>query len=332
MVLTRSCPRCGIPVTGEVDCCPLDGTPLADNATAVAEAPVATCACGQPRDGGDGICEECGTPIRVPLPPARRVIVGGAELAVVTDIGKRHPVNQDAATALVFSGDDPARIFVVCDGISSCHASDQAAQLAAETARDYLRDALQAGPILVDALAEAVSHAHAAICARDFGPAEPGKDPPGTTIVVGVIRGSRVYLSWVGDSRAYWLGESGGERLTRDHSWAEELIASGVAPEEAYRGPNGHALTHCLGPVEVMEGDRAPEPAGKVFDLPGAGWLLLCSDGLWNYAPAVDDLQGLLAGLPDDALARSERLVAYALERGGRDNITVALTRLSPGG
>jgi serine/threonine protein phosphatase PrpC len=318
-------------VTGKGDCCPLDGTLLVAD-SAAPEAPVPTCACGQLRDDGDGICVVCGTPIRVPPPPPRRVIVGAAELAVITDVGRRHPVNQDTATALVVSGDDPARILVVCDGISASNASDQAAQLAADTARDYLRDALQTGPLLVDALSEAVSHAHAAICAHDFGPADPAKDPPGTTIVVAVIRGSRVFLGWVGDSRAYWLGESAGQRLTRDHSWAEELIASGVTPEEAYRGPYGHALTHCLGPAEVMEGDRAPEPAVKVFDLPGAGWLLLCSDGLWNYAPEVDDLQALLAGLPDDALARSEHLVAYALERGGRDNITVALTRVSPAG
>lgn len=328
MALTRSCPRCGVLVTGEGDCCPLDETPLMAD-PAAPEAPVATCACGAPRDDGDGICVVCGTPIRVPPPPPRRVIVGAAELAVITDVGRRHPVNEDTATALVVSGDDPARILVVCDGLSSAHASDQAAQLAAETARDCLRDAVQTGPILDDALAEAVSRAHAAICARDFGPAELGKDPPGTTIVVAVVQGSRVFLSWVGDSRAYWLGESGGQRLTRDHSWAEELITSGVTSEEAYRGPYGHALTHCLGPVEVMQGGSPPEPAGKVFDLPDAGWLLLCSDGLWNYAPEVDDLQALLAGLPDDALARSERLVAYALERGGRDNITVALTRIA---
>ena len=60
--------------------------------------------------------------------------------------------------------------------------------------------------------------------------------------------------------------------------------------------------------------------------------LLVCSDGLWNYAPSDADIYDLAFGGGDDepSLARAERLVAFANEQGGHDNITVAIADLTP--
>jgi serine/threonine protein phosphatase PrpC len=70
------------------------------------------------------------------------------------------------------------------------------------------------------------------------------------------------------------------------------------------------------------------EPALEAFDLPpGAGYLLLCTDGLWNCVPEPERLAGLLAH-PEpasDALAAAQRLVDHACDRCGHDNITAAL-------
>ena len=64
----------------------------------------------------------------------------------------------------------------------------------------------------------------------------------------------------------------------------------------------------------------------------GSGWLLVCSDGLWNYCSPADDLRALLfaqiATHGDDALAVADALVAFANEAGGHDNITAVLAHL----
>jgi serine/threonine protein phosphatase PrpC len=57
----------------------------------------------------------------------------------------------------------------------------------------------------------------------------------------------------------------------------------------------------------------------------------VCSDGLWNYASEATVLQSLVAELstPDtDPLTLAVALVDWAKDRGGKDNIAVALARL----
>ena len=59
---------------------------------------------------------------------------------------------------------------------------------------------------------------------------------------------------------------------------------------------------------------------------------MLCTDGLWNYAPSADELAGLIAALPDGAApaAVARALADTANERGGHDNITVAVVDIDP--
>jgi len=137
-----------------------------------------------------------------------------------------------------------------------------------------------------------------------------------------------VTVCWLGDSRAYWLAADPAQcaRLTRDDSLAEELVAAGLAtPEEAMASPQAHVITRWLGA-------DLPEPVPHVisFTPPGPGALLVCSDGLWNYRPEAAGLAALLA-LPSalgDPLGAASRLVRFAVEAGGMDNITVALIPL----
>src|SRR5205085_776576 len=97
-------------------------------------------------------------------------------------------------------------------------------------------------------------------------------------------------VGWVGDSRAYWLPDTAEARqLSTDDSWAAEAIALGVAREEAESGPNAHAITRWLGA-------DAPDPTPHILDatLDSAGWVLVCSDGLWNYCSEAAELAGLV--------------------------------------
>ena len=93
----------------------------------------------------------------------------------------------------------------------------------------------------------------------------------------------------------------------------------------AENGPQAHAITKWLGRDSP---DIVPRTGSVVLGQPG--WLLVCSDGLWNYcseAAALGELVGSLAGTTASPLELGEALVRWANEQGGRDNVSVALAR-----
>jgi serine/threonine protein phosphatase PrpC len=264
----------------------------------------------------------------------------GLRIAGVCDPGLKRPHNEDAmAFATGSTGGERWSVLVVCDGVSSSSHAEQASALASKTACDALAHFARSGDVSFEAGAPAVAHAiraaHVAVCAH--GIEIRGDDPPGTTIVVGLVWRRRLTVGWVGDSRAYWVSESGAELLTQDHSWAVEAVARGEVTEaEAMQSPLAHALTRCLGPLEVVDPDdpktrrRIAEvtPDVRARDLPGPGWIVLCSDGFWNYFPTAADVATLVrssgGGSPGVTPARiARKLVNVALARGGQDNTTV---------
>jgi serine/threonine protein phosphatase PrpC len=154
-------------------------------------------------------------------------------------------------------------------------------------------------------------------------------DAPATTIVCACVTADAVTLCWVGDSRAYWLAsdDSDSQLLTQDDSVSAELVAAGVLTEdEAVGSPHEHVLTRWLG----ADAQRA-EPHVASFEPRGPGFLLLCSDGLWNYQPSAADLATLAVPSALSSLAdAAARLVEFALDRGGQDNITAVLSSFPP--
>jgi protein phosphatase len=118
------------------------------------------------------------------------------------------------------------------------------------------------------------------------------------------------------------LSEGGLRQVTRDHTWAAELVRRGVLPPggEA-RHPYRHVVSNILG------GD---EPGVRVdlhrLDLHPDDVLLLCSDGLTEMVPD-DRIAAILQEEPDPRRA-CERLVADANRHGGKDNITVIVAHV----
>ena len=290
-----------------------------------------------PGEGGnsiDDVRKELASVERDLAPPTD----DGLRVAGVCDPGLRRPHNEDAlAFATGTTNGERWSVMVVCDGVSSSSNAGEAATLAAKTACDALSHFARTGDVAVEpgsgAVAQAIRAAHVAVCAQ---PTElPADDPPGTTIVVGLVWRARLTVGWVGDSRAYWVSETGAELLTADHSWANEAVARGELSEaEAMKAPLAHALTRCLGPLEVVDPDE-PAAAGaprivevtpdvRARDLPGPGWVILCSDGFWNYFSSAKDVAALVrAGSGASTPARiARRLVNHALARGGQDNTT----------
>jgi PPM family protein phosphatase len=93
--------------------------------------------------------------------------------------------------------------------------------------------------------------------------------------------------------------------------------------------PSSHAITHCIGPLEAVDGPL--EPHTLSMDLSTAGLLVLCSDGFWNYTADEDAVAALVHSTPADADAETvaRSLVEFALDAGGMDNVTVAVARLA---
>jgi serine/threonine protein phosphatase PrpC len=257
---------------------------------------------------------------------------GRAHVAELCDPGLWRPYNQDStglAHGLTLGG-EPYVVLVVCDGVSSSPHSERAATLASRATRDALQHFARSPDIAHEsasnAVAQAIRAAHLGICAAHA--ADPVSDPPGTTIAAALIHRKRLTVGWVGDSRAYWLTPRGAELLTHDHSWVNEAIARGeVKDAEEVQGALAHTITKCLGPLEVGDTPAEIDPDVRSRDLAGPGIVVLCSDGLWNYAPKAADIAAVMRAASDDtnAVAVARLLVNYALARGGQDNVSVAV-------
>ena len=146
------------------------------------------------------------------------------------------------------------------------------------------------------------------------------------TLAAAVVDGDLLAYGNVGDSRVYWLPDSGAAReLSQDDSVAQVRIELGVGRAEAEHGPQSHAITDWLG----RDSPHTVTRTGSAL-LDRSGWVLVCTDGLWNYASAAADLQAVVGALSRPAgtpLELAEALVGWASAQGGRDNISVALAR-----
>jgi len=140
----------------------------------------------------------------------------------------------------------------------------------------------------------------------------------GTTCTCAAIMNQDVVIAHIGDCRTYLLRDGRLQQMTRDHTVEQALLDAGQNTAEARVCQ--HVLTRALGTeghdsrldvivAQVRSGDR----------------LLLCSDGLTREVP--DDEIGRQLGSHDSAQAVCERLIALALDRGGRDNITAIVAK-----
>lgn len=202
-------------------------------------------------------------------------------------------------------------LFAVCDGMGGHAAGEVASSIAVETIA-------RTSPGTADAaqLAAAVEAANAAVIeAAASGIGRPGM---GCTATVAYIEGTTIAIAHVGDSRAYLLHEGVLTRVTRDHSYVEELVDAGeITADEARVHPNRSVITRALGSdpgmyadhftLNIVEGDR----------------LILCSDGLSSMISdsEIEDV----AVKSSTAQMCTDNLVDAALAAGGADNVSVVV-------
>jgi serine/threonine protein phosphatase PrpC len=311
----RTCPACGAAIGGGDAFCEACGADLPGGASAT-EQPSDRCGSCGGAVGTDGYCELCGMKAADPH-DHEEVDLGW--VAGVCDRGRRHPCNEDAM--VLAAPRDGLAVAVVCDGVSSSSNAAAAAAAAVDAAGSVLLAA--AGGDAHAALVEAAAAAREAVVAV---PAVGDGDPPSCTFVAAALRDGELTVGWLGDSRAYWLGAGGNVRLTTDDSWATEQVAAGLLTEAAAEDDDrAHAITRWLGA-------DAPDTPPRTFrfPVPGRGRVVLCSDGLWNYASGADRLASVLGGVAPDAspLDVARHLTHFACESGGHDNITVVVLAL----
>lgn len=251
-----------------------------------------------------------------------------------THVGSKASPNQDAlAIAATSSPVNRSAIVAVSDGVSTSPHSDVASQIAVDRATDTLigvltdRQHSDEPRGLAQALRDAVQTANAAI----VDAAGDDTDGYACTLVLALLHRGFVMVANMGDSRAYWFGDDHTDMmLTTDDSMAQLSIELGATRDVAEAGRQAHAITKWLGPNAP---DLEPQLGG--FRVAGPGWLLVCSDGLWNYASSAQDLRAVWDSLsrPEDATAETLAglLIDWANARGGHDNITVGLVRVEPG-
>ncbi|MER6124904.1 PP2C family serine/threonine-protein phosphatase [Streptomyces sp. NPDC001795] len=305
----------------------------ADPRTAAPSAPPAgakVCvACRAGNVDSDGYCENCGH-----AQPRERDHMEQelAAVAAVSDRGLRHHRNEDAfaVSSTALPDGSPAVVAIVCDGVSSATRPDDASLAAAEEASEALLEALPRGTHPQQAMHEAIvaaSHAVNALATEPETAQEhtPHQNAPACTLVGAVVTGSLLVVGWVGDSRAYWVPTDRAAppaRLTEDDSWAAQMVAAGLMNEaEAYADERAHAITGWLG-ADAYE--LEPHTASFKPDRPGV--VVVCTDGLWNYAEGAEEMAEVV---PPDAgqrpLHTAQVLVGHALDGGGHDNVTVAV-------
>jgi len=249
--------------------------------------------------------------------------------AGVTDRCLRHQRNEDAmALGSEQTPDGLVVVAVVCDGVSSSARPDESSHAAVQAALPVLLEAVRNGGDLAEASRAAVVAGRQSVAA--LGEFEGERSA--TTFVSAVAARGDVTLCWLGDSRAYWLAEAGSQsgsaQLTRDDSVAGGMVEAGLATEEAAMAlPHAHVLTRWLGAEAAdLNGDPARAPHVEQYTPPGAGVVLVCSDGLWNYLPDAAELARLaLPRALTDPLGAANDMVRFAVEAGGADNITAVL-------
>jgi protein phosphatase len=219
-------------------------------------------------------------------------------------------------------------LFVVADGMGGAAAGEVASQMATDTIFAHLMKAwnaeTEATPQrFAHRLKEAVEVANANIHAH--AKAHPEVRGMGTTTTAAGLLGDHLYLTQVGDSRAYLVRGGVAHQLTKDQSLMQRLVEAGeLTEEEAAHSERRNIILQALGPDPKVKVDLTHQEVRR------GDVLVLCSDGLSGQVKKEEIAH--IVTQASDLAAACEKLIALANQRGGPDNITVVMARFDGDG
>ena len=240
----------------------------------------------------------------------------------LTDIGLRRANNEDA-----FLADGALGLYVVCDGVGGRSGGEIASANTVRLIWEWVRQ--ESGSLRVaasaqdaDALARvghvlrgAIQHASYMLSAQ--GRQEPQNEGMSTTVSALIVVGRSIVLGQVGDSRIYLARGGTYHQLTEDHTLVQFKIRHGLLnPAEAEHSRERHIITRAVGQHDYVEVDIS------TIALESGDRFLLCSDGVHDYLKSEADLRALMSPPSEDGVRKA---IAFAKDKGGKDNITALL-------
>ncbi len=260
------------------------------------------------------------------------------QIATFTDQGPSRQSNEDACyptsgsqIALTIGSKSSAKpLLIVCDGIGGHEGGEVASELAIATLKEQTEKLLSdTTPIdaaaLVSGLEQAAFAANDVISQRNDQEHRQERQRMGTTVVMALAHAHELFVTHVGDSRAYRVTRTGCYQVTLDDDVASREVRLGYALyRDALQQPASGSLVQALG----MSSSNFLHPTVQRFVLDEDCVFLLCSDGLSDHDRVdecwQDEIVPILDGGVDLATA-SRRLVEIANTRNGHDNVTVGL-------
>ena len=253
--------------------------------------------------------------------------VHGSEIALLSDVGMERELNEDCGLTLRLSRaghslNGEIEVVAVADGMGGHEGGEIASQLTLSSLQSQLLNLdidWSDNAAVIKAVGEICENVNSAVVAMNENPPYAAmRNKPGATLVWALRLGSRVFIGNVGDSRAYrWSARDGLERLTKDHSYVQDLIDSGRLNEsEAWGHPDGSVITSHIGMARGMARDvflHLVRPGDKLF---------LVSDGVVDMLR--DEAIAEIVAAQSEPRALCAALVEASNYAGGADNITVA--------
>jgi len=231
--------------------------------------------------------------------------------AALTDIGRVRRRNEDRMLL-----DETNLIFGVADGVGGLPGGAEAAELVLQCVSERLSNPNGAEtPDLREIIVEASDKVNA--LGRKLSP----HTGIGSTLTVGLIRDTTLWIGHVGDSRCYLLRGETLIPLTTDHSVENEIIARRARGEAVYfHEVNRHALTRCMGQPSTVQVDIIQQP------LQNRDRYLFCTDGISGLVDENEIADFLSRDEDPESVLRE--IIALAIRRGGPDNATGVLLRI----
>lgn len=227
----------------------------------------------------------------------------------MSDIGLQRSLNEDSLLCR------PPSDFVVADGMGGHAAGEVASHILTSTLNILLSE--NTNPIDQDGLRGMVIAANRAILSSIRS--HPEQQGMGTTATCLHINDAMAVWAHVGDSRLYLVRAHEMRQITQDHTYVNDLLASGsITAEEAEHHPKRNMLVRAVGVDEYVQVDTGE------FSLQKGDILLLCSDGLTNMV-TEEAIKTVLEA--EDCQNPAASLVDCAKAGGGMDNISVIVVR-----
>ena len=247
-------------------------------------------------------------------------------IGMLTDVGKVRTIDEDSILAAdlsfgVNSESSKFLLLAVADGMGGHAKGEEASKIALNAiARTVIPELFNDTPF-TELLEKGIQNANQDIL--DYTAKYPESSGMGTTSVCAVVKGNKVHLANVGDSRAYVISDDEIRRVTKDHSFVQSLVDQGEITEaESREHPQKNVITKAIGIGTSIEADKS------ILTLGSDESLLLCCDGVIAHL-TDEDIHKIINDSPDPQSA-CQKIVDTANERGGSDNISLII--LSAGG